>query len=195
MTRHKQSGIGLVETLTALSIGLGVICAALGWFAHQTLQLRELESPARAQQELINLSRWLTTQMRHAGHYGPWKPGETGAHNPFATIDLASQSVRFHRDRDNNGLHDPNDALVFALSQGRLTLRIGNNGAQEISDPATVWLTDFSPRLHHRTGPTGSCTVWLEWRLEGQAVHPTASPLRIQGTAALPNLETGSCPR
>lgn len=193
-TLRCQRGVSLLEVMVGLSLGLVVVGSAMLWLADQTRYARQLSAKARVQQELVTLSRFVTMQVRNAGHSATWARAALGHDvNPFATVEAGPQALRFHIDRDKNGKMDTTDSLAFALNQGRLTLRVGTSGAQELNDPGTVYVTGFVSSLHFSPGASGGCFAQLVWRIEGRAPGDNTPSARMDGVAALPNLTRWAC--
>lgn len=194
--RAGQAGVTLPELLVGMTIGLGLATLAVQWLVDQTRIVQRQWADARARQELSSLSRMIESQVRMAGHAPAWRaPEGTPSSSPFAVVEAAPQILRLHIDRNNNGVLDTTDALAFLLSQGRLQLRIGNGGAQELHEATVLRLANFAPELVWPAADSGSCVPLLRWTLSGQTPYPLAqaTPLQVEGAVTMPNLTATTC--
>lgn len=186
---RRVRGALLLEWMVGLSIGVAVSLGAVVWLADQTHQHLLLLERVRLRQELHTLSALIGRELPRAGFSRVWSPGHGAAANPFAQIDVTPQRLVWRIDRHDDGRLDPQDSLALALSEGRLTLRIGTGSAQSLNHPQTLFVTAFEAKLERPLTPNGPCLALLTWRLEGQtrqARHSTS------GATTLPNLASPS---
>ncbi|MEO8299236.1 MAG: hypothetical protein ABI574_15655 [Burkholderiales bacterium] len=170
MTRHHSSGslnrprgLGLIEILVALVLGLFLVGAAASLFVGQLTEQRRRLLDVRVTQELRSAAALIERDLRRAGHWAAadqslWLEGSatTPALNPYPAIHPASgdDSVlgySYVHDRPDNNLVDANERLGFRVNSSSRTLEMRLAGAalapasgdswQPLTDPATVRIT------------------------------------------------------
>lgn len=151
-------GLGLVELMVALALGLGLIAATGAFLVHQTAMQAQLLAEARVMQDLDAAIALVARGVRRAGHDG--QLGADGTASVYAanrratlTVDTRAQTLGYAHDRSTRPA-DPRQAEAvaaasFRLRDGVLQLRDGAGSWQAVTDPATLSLQRFSlvPRV------------------------------------------------
>jgi len=84
--RSKQAGLGLIELMISITIGLIVIAGVIQIFVSTLVGSREILDQARLESELNGIMHWMSNDIRRAGYWGAdgqdadWA---SGARNPF----------------------------------------------------------------------------------------------------------------
>ncbi|MEH6576694.1 MAG: prepilin-type N-terminal cleavage/methylation domain-containing protein [Amphritea sp.] len=82
----RQTGLGLIELMIAITIGLIVTAGVMQVFVSTLVGSRDLLDQARLENELNNILHWMSSDIRRAGYWGPegqfvdWAEDER---NPF----------------------------------------------------------------------------------------------------------------
>lgn len=127
----KQSGLGLIELMIAIVIGLIVTAGVLQIFVSTLVGSRDLLEQARLETELTSIMHFMTNDIRRAGYWGDeGKVSEWGSadRNPFITaitgvegiatgnkaLETADSCVLYTYNLDNDGVDDSdsNDARI-----------------------------------------------------------------------------------
>jgi type IV pilus assembly protein PilW len=179
---NKVRGLGLVEILVALAIGLFLVAAAASFFVGQLSDHRRRLLDVRVTQELRAATALIERDLRRAGYWGAaetslWHAGQASvpALNPYAAIhpslddsDLLGYS--YCRDASDNGAVDGNERFGFRINANTRALEMRLAGTalipadgdtwQPVTDPALVRVTRFILHTETRTLDLGArCTA------------------------------------
>ena len=163
--RAAMRGLGVVEMLVGLALGLFVIVGALMMFSNFTNDSRLLVRDTRLQQDLRATADLITRDLRRAGYWagattGVYVTGMTGAppQNAYAlmsdsacaaaTLNLkstaaASSSICYAVAQDANNSVDSADRFGFELDGGVVYAVLGGATRQALSDPKSINMTDM----------------------------------------------------
>jgi prepilin peptidase dependent protein B len=141
LTRTRQFGLSIVETMVGLAVGLFIVGGALKIFVDNLDSNRRLLLETRVNQDLRAAADLIARDLRRASYWqnstaGVWQsPASAPAPNPYATIDTSvPSSITFSHD---------NAAAGFQLTGGAIQIRVG--GAwQPLTDPSTMTVDEFS---------------------------------------------------
>lgn len=184
--RRAQSGIGLVEILVGLALGLFVVAGALMMFASFTNDNRLLLQEARTVQDLRATADLITRDLRRAGYWGDatsgvWTVGTAGippksnyglmAAAPCRSATLnqktttaASNSLCYSIAQDTNNAVDANERYGFELDNGVIYAVVDGAAREALSDPKSITITDLVITPSSQVLPvpnfcTKTCTV------------------------------------
>jgi prepilin peptidase dependent protein B len=111
--RRHQSGVGLVEFMIAVTLGLILVTGAVSLYAGTVKSNADLLKTIRLEQELHAVMDLMLGDLRRAGSHGQPSAFATGAPNPFVldapgafTGETADSCVTFTYDLDQDGLLD-----------------------------------------------------------------------------------------
>lgn len=171
MTSFQQRGLGLVELMVGITVGLIVAAGASMVAVNQINEHRRLMLETQIQQDLRAAADLIQQDLRRAGfrglpEQGVWSPPSavgTSAEKP-ATVATANQFVEMVKTKDADEVSltylyakeestgVPADAEHYGIrwSKGKETLyvQIGSPGGagnwQPITDPESIRITDFN---------------------------------------------------
>ena len=121
-TRHQQHGIGLVELMIGLAIGLFIAAAATALSATHLQAWRATVLQARLLNDLRTACDIVTRDLRRAGAFSP--------------SEAASDAVSFR-------FPGSNEPFGFRLHEGAIEMMLGTHW-QALTDPTSVVVSDFS---------------------------------------------------
>lgn len=161
-----QTGLGLVEVLVALALGLFIVLVAVGLLLSQLREQHRRLLETRLQQELRASLMLIEADLRRAGRWGTadqglWQPASSASPsaNPYAAAvpDSASSPAlgyTYSRDTTENQAVDPNERFGFRLHPTTRALELRTVGAalapgtadtwQAVSDPQAVVFTELT---------------------------------------------------
>jgi prepilin peptidase dependent protein B len=158
-----QRGIGLIELMIGVTVGLIVAAGASVMLVRQLAEHHRLMLEAQLQQDLRAVADLLLRELRRAGYWsmaqkGVWADGATAPLSNVYTATVPakaqdSNSVEYSYSRADAG--NPEDNLLdpgreqfgFMLESGILKLRLGNSW-QPLTDKSTLTITGFNVRLN-----------------------------------------------
>jgi type II secretory pathway component PulJ len=205
-----QRGLSIVEMMVGITIGLLVVAAASMVVSTQLADNRSLLVDTQIQQDLRATADIVTRELRRAGAWngaakGVWYPGGPAPlANPFAAVSPASAPATevdyaYHRSAGAEG------PFGFRLSGGVIQAKLGSSGWQELTDPRTLTVTNFTiTPVSAPATPTklpcpklcadGSTDCWptvtvreLVVRIAGQAAGDASIQRSIESTVRLRN--------
>ncbi|MEY8878424.1 MAG: PilW family protein [Leptothrix sp. (in: b-proteobacteria)] len=167
MAHRTSRGLGLVEILVAIALGLFVTASVATLVVSQLNEQRLLLQEARLGQDLRATVDLIARDLKRAGHWGSaergiWS-GQSGAPpaNPYAglhpaagtaaTTAATSLGYRYSRDVSENQVADSNEAFGFRINANTnaFELRLAGNAVvpgtgdqwQALTDPALLRIT------------------------------------------------------
>lgn len=171
--RSRVAGLGLVELLVSLVLGLFIVVVAIGLLLSQLREQQHRALDTRLQQEMRAALVLVEHDVRRSGHWGDaaaglWQgPGQPQpASNPYAAVlpDSASSptlAYAYSRDDAENQQVDANEHFGLRLNAGTgaLEWRVGGpalapgsgDNWQAITDPQTVRFTAVSTTAQTET--------------------------------------------
>lgn len=160
MKAHR--GMGLVELLVGLAIGLFLLTGAGSLMLAQLREHRRLVLETQVQQDVRAIAALLRRELSTAGAWGEpdrgaWSPARgKGQSNPYAELALgddgrsisfaASQAAQAGRPNENNQLDDT-DRKALRWRQTALEFRTDGGRFQPLNDPGTVAIRHFEARI------------------------------------------------
>jgi prepilin peptidase dependent protein B len=168
VARRAQRGLGLVELLVGLALGLFVVAGGLLLFAGFLDSDRRLVVETRMMQDLRAASDIVTRDMRRGGywqnaHTQVWSTGSPGtARNPMAVVSTsacatasaasaASDPSGTHAqacywiDVDGDALAEDSERYGFSVANnGVLQAVYANGAATDLTDPNAITVTGLS---------------------------------------------------
>lgn len=163
-----QRGLSLVEILVGLVVGLFVVAGGLTMLATFTDENRRLLLEARLQQDLRAASDVITRDVRRAGywqgaHQGVWRDGGPAVppQNAYrgiipascdeatlpAAVDTptaATNALCYYIETGaSDNVASAGERYGFKLDNGILYAIIANSAAQPLTDPNTIFISDF----------------------------------------------------
>ena len=176
MKKH-QRGLGLVELMVGITIGLIVAAAASVVMVYQVAEHRRLMLSTQIQQDLRAASGQIVSDLRRSGFWaapqtGVWAPGQSVASNPYqvqsgcgVTSDgnglllYAYSGADYAAVKPNPQLASvkPEEYFGLRLSDAKLQFMFGCVGGssnwQPLTDPSAVAIKKFSVRTVDETAP------------------------------------------
>lgn len=168
--RTAQRGVGLIELMVGITVGLIVAAGAAVVATRQINEHRRLMLEVQIQQDLRVAADLLQQDLRRAGYRGlpsngVWEPERSGGKiaakpaiaSPYAELTQGSKELLYRYARIQPGSNAMNESNVLAnneqfgirLSNKTLYLQLGMaNGQpnwQPITDPDMVEIEDFVP--------------------------------------------------
>lgn len=222
VSRHRQSGLSMVELMVGVAIGLFVVAGATMVVSNQLGDNRRLMLETQIQQDLRAAADLIARDLRRSGYWGTaqngvWNAGVMAvASNPYTGVQLVTpgvpaSAVRFGYSRgavENDAL-DATDESGFRLDNGVIQMLTGG-GWQALTDANTLRITNFEIRLTSRdidlacfnACPAGSTTCPprqsvrdITVLIDGTAVHDAAVRRTARSNVRLRNdVVTGACP-
>jgi prepilin peptidase dependent protein B len=157
-TRGRQSGLSLVELLVGAAIGLFLVGGATKLFIDTLDDSRRLIIETRVNQDLRAASDLVARDLRRAGYWPNALQAAVqppGVLNPYSTASVAPGQVLYAYARDgDNALNATTEQLGFQLDGN--VIRVLNGGTwQQVTDPQSVVVTQFSISPITRLEPAG----------------------------------------
>jgi prepilin peptidase dependent protein B len=163
--RRHQRGLGLVEMMVGLALGLFIVGGALAMFSTFTNDNRQLLQEARIVQDLRATADLITRDLRRAGYWGDatsgvWSSGGSGtppksnygflAATGCATATLnqkttasASNALCWSIAGDSNNAVGSDERYGFELDGGVIYAVVAGATRQALSDPKSITITDL----------------------------------------------------
>ena len=146
MNKTRQSGLGLVELMIALVLGMLVVAASLALYANSFGANASALRIARLNNELRNVMTTLTRDLRRAGYHSSMAGGGT---NPFAGVVLnaTGPQIDFAYDLNSNGIIDTNERFGYRYDAANKSIQVTVNSGtswENLTDPTRVQITGFS---------------------------------------------------
>lgn len=148
-----QRGLSLVELMVGIAVGMFIVAAASTMVATQLTDNRRLLLEVQLQQDLRATADIIAREVRRAGSFtnkiaeaadGVWTEGSEPQRNTnlldFSVTNGPASTVRFRSSR-TQGSHGP---YGFTLVDGAIRSYLSQNASQQLTDPATVKITNFS---------------------------------------------------
>lgn len=145
-SRRADRGLSLVELMVGLAVGLFVVAGGAALVGGQLGENRRLLLETQIQQDLRSSADIISRELRRAGYWslaeqGVWSSTSATAPNPFSSLSpISSTEVGFSY-RRGPGQQGP---YGFKLEGNAIKTRLAASGWQELTDPKTVRITDFS---------------------------------------------------
>ena len=147
----RQRGMSIAELLIGTAIGLFLVAGAAKLFGDHVVNNRRLILQARVNQDLRAAADLVARDLRRAGYWqtassGATWPAQSNPYRAVTPIGAASASTAtfsYSRNTENN-IRDASDEAGFQLSSGVLRMRSGSTAWQELTDAATLTVTEFS---------------------------------------------------
>jgi prepilin peptidase dependent protein B len=137
-----QKGVGLVELMIAIVLGMLVVGSALALYASSFGTNAASQRVARLNNDLRAIMTFVTRDLRRAGYSGT---AAGGFANPFDTITLTGNTaIQFAYDADSDGVLDANENFGYRLSNNAVQITTdGGTSWENISDPDRITITKF----------------------------------------------------
>ena len=156
--RRHQRGLSLVELMVGITIGLIVVAATTVLFSAQLGESRRLIAEAQVQQDLRASADIIARELRRSGNLGlDWELQSyvwaTGSNvEPLASLASRRLSPVGTDDEvtfeyyPSGSSSVPSDGFGFSLdtTRGVLQTRLVAGGWQDLTDPATMLVTEFA---------------------------------------------------
>ena len=171
MNRRGQRGLGLVEMMVGLTIGLIVTAGAIMLTTNQLADHRRLVLETQVQQDLRAAADLMLRELRRTGFWvlpqnGVWASGQSLERSAYGTVALTEKGdgltydYSVADDRKTSSPKDPEDNLVndtkerfgVRLQDGTLQFRTGGKW-QPLTDPATLQVTSFDVSIRTQSVP------------------------------------------
>lgn len=179
-------GVGLVEMLVGLAVGLFVVGGALMLFGRYTVENRHLMREARVVQDLRAAADLIARDLRRAGYWasatsGVWVTGMAAAPpaNGYArmaaspcsaatldqkTTTAASNAICYAVAGDADNAVGAGERYGFELDGGIVYAVVSGAARQALTDPRTITVTDLVITPSSQVLPAGdycakTCTV------------------------------------
>lgn len=151
-------GVGLVELMVALAIGLFIVLAGIALVLSQLREQHRRLAETRLRQEVRAVLAWVENDLRRAGGWGRpgaglWAGTPTPAplQNPYASVSpagndsAASLAYTYSRDTSENQTVDAAERFGLRLNTtaGAIEARIGDNW-QAVTDPQAARFTGLA---------------------------------------------------
>ena len=151
--RQRSRGLSLVELMVGIAIGLLIVAGAALVVSTQLADSRHLLVETQIQQDLRAATDIVTRELRRSGSWayadaarsGVAKGITAGTPNNFTALSISStpgsQQVLYKY------LRNQNSSLLtygFKVASDVLYFNIDGNGWQELTDPRTLKITNFS---------------------------------------------------
>ncbi|QPF73847.1 hypothetical protein G8A07_13580 [Roseateles sp. DAIF2] len=156
-------GLGLVELMVGLTVGLIVVAGASVMMVGQIGEHRRLMLETQIQQDLRAAADLMLRDLRRAGYRGRaeeavWASGASATTaNPYAQVlsvareggevNYSYSSARPDRVTTENNQVDANERFGYRLQTGVLQFNQGGTW-QPLTDPQTLKVTDFQVRIN-----------------------------------------------
>ncbi|HEY6511430.1 MAG TPA: prepilin-type N-terminal cleavage/methylation domain-containing protein [Burkholderiaceae bacterium] len=219
-SRHRQTGLSMVELMVGVAIGLFVVAGATLAVSNQLGDNRRLMLETQIQQDLRAAADVIARDLRRSGYWasaqdGVWHAGAVAvATNPYTAMAPASgvaNEVTFGYSRGaiENNLLDLNDQAGFRLVDAAIQMRTGGQW-QALTDSTTLRVTEFRVTLNSQAVALScfnACPVGalacpptqtvreVEVLIEGTAVHDPSVRRNARSNVRLRNdVINGACP-
>ncbi|MCM2341281.1 prepilin-type N-terminal cleavage/methylation domain-containing protein [Rhodoferax sp.] len=208
MKFSRQSGVGLVELMISLVIGMIVIAGALSMVSSTFGANASQMKMSRLNNELRMAMSSITRDMRRSGH-NSWTIAQltAGVYTPSpqpASVVIAESSADsavMHYDENADGLYpttEPTETYSFRYNNNTIETKIGTASTgtwNAIVDPSVIEITEFkitdlSQDLSTAT-PPGALAVTLPMysiTIKGKLVKDPTVERTIQETVRLRNV-------
>lgn len=204
----RQRGLGLVELMISLVIGMIVIAGALSMTSSTFGANASQMKMSRLNNELRMAMGNITRDMRRAG-YNNWTVAQlaagvyTGSPQPASsfTVTTGSESIEVSYDEDANGLYPttpPTETYSFRFQNNTIEAKIGTASPgtwSAIVDPAVIQITAFSitdlSQVLAKTTTLGTYSVTVpvySISITGRLIKDTSVVRTIQETVRLRNV-------
>lgn len=166
LTRSRQRGLGLVELMVGLTIGLIVTAGAIMLTTNQLADHRRLVLETQVQQDLRAAADLMLRDLRRAGFWvlpenGVWAAGQPLQRSAYGAIELNDRGDGFTYDYsgadnrktsnpknpEDNVVNDATERFGFRLQDGSMQFRTGGRW-QPLTDPATLEVTSYDVNIH-----------------------------------------------
>ncbi|MFT7773232.1 PilW family protein [Roseateles sp.] len=179
--KASQRGIGLVELMVGITVGLIVAAGASMVAVRQITEHRRLMLEIQIQQDLRVAADLLQQDLRRAGFRGlpangVWQPARgtgtssataaqsalTSPYTPITQTETGGSDIFYQYARAPAGAMDPNGTNIledyeqfgFRLSSNKsLEIQLGLDNWQPITDPESVLIEDFKAEIHTQQIP------------------------------------------
>lgn len=214
MKFSRQRGVGLVELMISLVIGMIVIAGSLGLVSSTFGANASQMKMSRLNNELRMAMSSITRDMRRAGYHnwtvtqlttgiytGSPQPAPifvvTAGRNPVTqgvTVTPGSESVTVSYDENANSSYDATETFGFRYQNNTIETRTGAGTWSSIVDPAVVQITafsitDLSPAAIQPTGaPTKVTLPVFSITITGRLLIDNSVVRTIQETVRLRNV-------
>lgn len=155
--RNGQRGLGLVELMVGMTVGLIVVAGASVLMVNQLDDHRRLMLETQVQQDLRAAADLMLRDLRRAGFRmrsdkGVWAKGAAAPQdNPYDTVSIPETGgISYSHSKDSNDVAAGN--YGFRLSGGNLQFML-NGSWQPLTDSNTLVITDFSVNLNSQQIP------------------------------------------
>lgn len=172
---RRQRGLSLVELMVGITVGLIIVAAASLLLSTQLVENRRLVAEAQVQQDLRATADIITRELRRSGAEGEdstllgqiWTPGAANEALPnwwstkLAPTSGTATTVRFDYAPAGAGTSSGVAAgFGYRLDDARGVIQtfLVAGGWQDLTDPATVEVTEFSVRRLADTSFRIPCT-------------------------------------
>lgn len=171
MNRQRQRGLGLVELMVGLTIGLIITAGAITLTTNQLADHRRLVLETQVQQDLRAAADLMLRDLRRTGFWvlpqnGVWAAGQPLERSAYGAVALTEKgdgltydySLADNRKTSNpqapedNEVDDKRELFGFRLVDGTLQFRTGGKW-QPLTDPATLEVTSFDASIHTQSVP------------------------------------------
>lgn len=218
MHRRAQRGLGLIEMMVGLTVGLIVVAGASLMMVSQLADHRRLVLETQVQQDLRAAGDLILRDMRRAGYrllpdQGIWAAAAAAPRaNPYAELtvfpDGRKVTYSYAKGTEDNVV-SVNEQFGYRLSGGVLQYLYGGTW-QPLTDPSTVTVSDLTIAIDTQEvaldefcttpcAPGAACPPSLQVRdvrvgLTGTAVHDSKVVRNVTLTTRLRNdAITGAC--
>lgn len=192
-SRPKARGMSLVELMVGITIGLFIVAAAVTLVASQLSDNRRLTLELQVQQDLRATADIIARQLRRTGglDVGSAQDQVATLTDPVVSRNLLaidSIAVALPTDRVDYAYYfRPGDQgpYGFRLNSGRIETLMGGGGWQDLTDPLTMRVTQFSVDNPTDTGalPASDPLPCLRPCADGtSSCWPTLAPRVLQIT-------------
>jgi type II secretory pathway component PulJ len=221
-TKHRQTGLSLVELMVGVAIGLFVVAGATVAVSNQLGDNRRLMLETQIQQDLRAAVDLIARDVRRSGFWARSQDGVWHANaaavttNPYTVLEPAASGVvasqvRFGYSRGavENNVLDATDEAGFRLVGGAIQMRTGG-GWQALTDESTLRVTDFRVTLASQdvalscfipcpvgvmACPPTQTVREIKVEIVGTAVHDPSMQRRASSNVRLRNdVINGACP-
>ncbi|MDM4765107.1 prepilin-type N-terminal cleavage/methylation domain-containing protein [Pelomonas sp. SE-A7] len=177
MARQRQRGLGLVETMVGITVGLIVVAGATLMVTNQITDHKRLVLETQVQQDLRATADLVLREVRRAGYWATatdsvWAPGSAAptTTNPYASMTPASaassnvltiSASKAERPAQEDNITTADETHRFRLVNGTLYYQLSTDTSdQPLTDPNSVRITEFTVKLNVQTVPLSDfCTT------------------------------------
>lgn len=179
--KRSQSGVGFVEVIVAMVIGLFLVGGLFLYFGGHLKRTDERLVFDQFAASVRGATGLMESEFQRAGYWGGAKAvfltGSAFA-NPFAPVDVPNPDcISYAYDRNGNGLIEPEERHGFMLSGGVIyykeraeaeaapcSLTASAAGWSPVTDPRTVTVTGLTFTKDEIVYPVGDGTVTVTAR-------------------------------